>query len=114
MIDEKKMQIARLIDIEGVTTEEIAEFIGIPPTRDKGDFTLPCFRFSKQLRKSPVMIAEELFTPWLLFRTGVCPRISITRTQILHKLFFLPHPSPNSPGPRKVTTQKRQLQIQLP
>lgn len=35
-------------------------FIEIPPDGKLGDFALPCFRLSKQLRKSPLVISEEL------------------------------------------------------
>lgn len=59
-IKEKKEYIASLIKIDGVSEEEILSLISVPPTQDKGDFTLPCFRFAKALRKSPVVIAQEL------------------------------------------------------
>lgn len=60
MIDEKIRSIAKLVRLDGVNEEEIAELITVPPTRDKGDFALPCFKFAKVLRKSPVLIAQEL------------------------------------------------------
>lgn len=53
-------EIAKLIRIEGVSTEEIAGYIAEPPEREMGDYALPCFRFAKALRKPPVRIAEEL------------------------------------------------------
>ena len=34
--------------------------IALPPNLEMGDYALPCFKFAKLLRKSPVMIAEEL------------------------------------------------------
>ena len=55
-----KKYIAEKLDIEGLTTEEIASLIEVPPTADVGDLALPCFRFAKILRKSPVIIAKEL------------------------------------------------------
>ena len=55
-----KKYIAEKINIDGVTPEEIEGFIEVPPTADVGDYALPCFRFAKVLRKSPVMIATEL------------------------------------------------------
>ena len=60
MINENKRFIANLIKVDGITTEEIYSLIAVPPTPDMGDFTLPCFKFAKALRKSPVMIAKEL------------------------------------------------------
>jgi len=55
-----KKYIAQKIDIEGVSAEEIAGFIEVPPTPEVGDYALPCFRFAKVLRKSPVQIAASL------------------------------------------------------
>ena len=55
-----KKYIADKIDIDGVSKEEIYELIALPPNTEMGDYALPCFKFAKILRKSPVMIAEEL------------------------------------------------------
>lgn len=55
-----KAYIAEKITIDGIGKEEIENFIAVPPTNDLGDYTLPCFRFSKAMRKAPAAIAEEL------------------------------------------------------
>ncbi|MBQ7407972.1 MAG: arginine--tRNA ligase [Clostridia bacterium] len=55
-----KNHIAQKLNIEGVSTEEIQSFITPTPSQDMGDYALPCFRFAKALRKSPVAIAEQL------------------------------------------------------
>ena len=55
-----KKHIAQKIKVDGVTEQEIYELIALPPNLDMGDYALPCFKFAKILRKSPVMIAEEL------------------------------------------------------
>ena len=55
-----KQYIAEKLHIDGVSAGEIAETIALPPNSEMGDFALPCFKFAKVLRKSPVMIAEEL------------------------------------------------------
>ena len=55
-----KKYIAERIKIDGVTPEEIASYLSVPPTNDMGDFALPCFKFAKILRKPPVQIAEDL------------------------------------------------------
>ena len=55
-----KSYIAEKIAIEGVSREEIESCLAVPPANDLGDYTLPCFRFSKLLKKSPAAIAEEL------------------------------------------------------
>ena len=55
-----KHYIAERIIIDGVSTAEIEENLAVPPDSSMGDYALPCFKFAKILRKSPVMIAEEL------------------------------------------------------
>ena len=55
-----KKYIADLISIDGVSVEEIYDSIALPPNTEMGDYALPCFKFAKILRKSPVAIAEEL------------------------------------------------------
>lgn len=39
---------------------EVMKLIEIPPEDKMGDFALPCFSFSKDLRKNPTIIAKEL------------------------------------------------------
>lgn len=55
-----KKYIADLINIDGVSKEELYDLIALPPNTEMGDYALPCFKFAKIMRKSPVMIAEEL------------------------------------------------------
>lgn len=55
-----KKYIAEKIKVGGVSAEEIASSIALPPNSQMGDYALPCFRFAKVLRKSPAVIAEEL------------------------------------------------------
>ncbi len=55
-----KKYIAEKLIVEGVSVDEIYESLAIPPNTDMGDYALPCFKFAKILRKSPVMIAEAL------------------------------------------------------
>ncbi|MBO4262492.1 MAG: arginine--tRNA ligase [Clostridia bacterium] len=55
-----KNYIAKKIKIDGVSEEEIAEAVVVPPDDSMGDYALPCFRFAKALRKPPALIAEEL------------------------------------------------------
>ena len=55
-----KKHIAEKLQIDGVSAEEIYEMLALPPNTEMGDYALPCFKFAKILRKSPVMIAEEL------------------------------------------------------
>lgn len=55
-----KEYIAKKINIDGISKEEIYASIALPPNSEMGDYALPCFKFAKVLRKSPVAIAEEL------------------------------------------------------
>ncbi|MBE7068506.1 MAG: arginine--tRNA ligase [Clostridiales bacterium] len=55
-----KKYIAEKIKVDGVTSEEIYDCLALPPNMEMGDYALPCFKFAKVLRKSPVMIAETL------------------------------------------------------
>ncbi len=55
-----KAYISERLSVEGVSKEEIASSIVVPPDTSMGDFALPCFKFAKVLRKSPVLIAEAL------------------------------------------------------
>ncbi|MBQ9115078.1 MAG: arginine--tRNA ligase [Clostridia bacterium] len=55
-----KQEIASLLNIEGVDSNEAASYVVIPQDTTLGDYALPCFRFAKALRKSPVVIAQDL------------------------------------------------------
>ena len=57
-----KHYIAERLKIDGVSVKEIEEDLAVPPDSSMGDYALPCFKFAKVLRKSPVAIAEELKT----------------------------------------------------
>ena len=55
-----KIYIAEKLSGFGVSVEEIASTIAVPPEKSMGDYALPCFKFAKTMRKAPVMIANEL------------------------------------------------------
>ena len=55
-----KSYIAQKLNIEGIDTKSVEEFIEVPPSSSMGDFALPCFKLAKILRSSPVKIAEDL------------------------------------------------------
>ncbi|WP_284644911.1 arginine--tRNA ligase [Paenibacillus silviterrae] len=46
--------------VPSLSVAELADLIEYPPNPQMGDLSLPCFKLSKQLRKSPQVIAEEL------------------------------------------------------
>ncbi|RIX53185.1 arginine--tRNA ligase [Paenibacillus nanensis] len=45
---------------EGISSEDIFQLIEYPANAQMGDLSVPCFKLSKQLRKSPAAVAEEL------------------------------------------------------
>lgn len=51
----KKISVATEID-----TNELKSYIEIPPNKEMGDFAFPCFKLAKTLKKSPMIIAEEI------------------------------------------------------
>ena len=53
-------QIVSALGESPLSAGEIAGFIEIPPDTNMGDFAFPCFKLSKALRKSPVMISDQL------------------------------------------------------
>ena len=44
----------------GLQPADIAAALEIPPSTDMGDYAFPCFKLSKALRKSPMMISDSL------------------------------------------------------
>ena len=39
---------------------DVASMLEVPPDTKLGDYAFPCFKLSKALRKSPMMIADQL------------------------------------------------------
>lgn len=58
-LNDKKQAVLKGLKIDGVSAEELAAALAIPPDPEMGDYALPCFKFAKVLRKSPVLIAQE-------------------------------------------------------
>ncbi|MBE7074956.1 MAG: arginine--tRNA ligase [Clostridiales bacterium] len=58
-MDFKKI-IANSINYQGLDQENIINSIILTPDANFGDYSLPCFPFAKVLRKSPVVIAQEI------------------------------------------------------
>jgi arginyl-tRNA synthetase len=51
-----KQEILSLLKKEGITNVEL----DIPKVKEHGDYTLPCFQLSKDIKKNPIEIAKEL------------------------------------------------------
>lgn len=61
MIDFKEIVIDTVFCLDiNLSKEEIKDLIEIPPNVEMGDFSFPCFKLSKTLRKAPNIIAQEL------------------------------------------------------
>ena len=52
--------IASVYGQQELEAEAVAGMLEVPPDANLGDFAFPCFKLSKALRKSPVMIADAL------------------------------------------------------
>lgn len=50
----------KISNASGIASEELMQYIEIPPNAEMGDFAFPCFKLAKVMRKSPMAIAEEL------------------------------------------------------
>ena len=61
-----KKHIVEKLNIDGVDASTLYSFIEIPPNNDMGDFALPCFKLSKILRSSPVRIALDLASSFVV------------------------------------------------
>lgn len=55
-----KEQIIRALRFLKIDKKEIESILETPKNPDMGDYALPCFHLAKQLKKSPLKIAEEI------------------------------------------------------
>ena len=53
-------QILAALPEVSLTAADVASMLEVPPDTKMGDYAFPCFKLSKALRKSPVMIADQL------------------------------------------------------
>ncbi len=51
---------SRIASAAGLDAEEVMSFLDRPPEAEMGDYSLPCFRLAKKLKKDPKRIAAEL------------------------------------------------------
>ena len=59
-MDIKTAVAEKIAALAGVSSDEILGFFETPPSPDKGDIALPCFKLARSLRKAPPAIAAEL------------------------------------------------------
>ena len=57
---ELKKVLDNINDAHGLDEDKIAQMLEYPPDEKMGDIALPCFKMSKSLRMSPVMISEKI------------------------------------------------------
>ena len=60
MLDFKKeiaKEIAKAVELN---EEQLYSYIEVPKSQENGDYAFPCFKLAKELRKSPMAIAEEI------------------------------------------------------
>lgn len=58
MLDFKKIISEELKKVTHIDT--IEEYIEVPTNKEMGDYSLPCFKLAKEMRKSPQVIADEI------------------------------------------------------
>ena len=61
-MDIKQRIAQKTAEFAGLDAEEISAWFEVPPTPDKGDIALPCFKLARSLKKAPPVIAKELCT----------------------------------------------------
>ncbi len=56
-----KQEIASIISkVTNIDEHELVTYIEVPKDSNMGDYAFPCFRFAKELKKAPNIIAEEI------------------------------------------------------
>ena len=60
MIDFKGEIAKKIASITNLDEQEIQNYIEIPPNIEMGDYTFPCFKLAKELKKAPMAIAEDI------------------------------------------------------
>ncbi len=54
-----RSEIISILNITGLSSEELGKLIEIPQESSRGDYAFPCFVLAKTLRRNPVEIAKE-------------------------------------------------------
>ena len=59
-MDFKTIIAENIASIVNIDLNELSDFVEVPKEKSNGDFSFPCFKLAKNLKKAPQMIAEEL------------------------------------------------------
>ena len=57
-MDFKEIIANKISDVINIDANELKSYIEVPKDNANGDYSFPCFRLAKELRKSPVDIAN--------------------------------------------------------
>lgn len=60
MVNFKREIAKEIAEVTNLDSEELENYIEIPPNSDLGDYAFPCFKLAKELRKAPPMIANDI------------------------------------------------------
>lgn len=60
MLDFKKEIASSIANVVELNVEELKSFIEVPKDSTNGDYAFPCFKLAKELKKSPMVIANEI------------------------------------------------------
>ena len=60
MLDFKKEIASSIANVVELNVEELKSFIEVPKDTTNGDYAFPCFKLAKELKKSPMIIANEI------------------------------------------------------
>lgn len=60
MLDFKKEIAEAIAKTVELNSEELYSYVEVPKDQENGDYAFPCFKLAKELRKSPMVIAEEI------------------------------------------------------
>ena len=60
MINYTNLIAEKIAKITNTNIEELKGYIEIPPKPEMGDYSFPCFKLAKTLKKSPIVIANEI------------------------------------------------------
>ena len=71
MVNFKEKIAEKLAEITNLSKEELNSYIEIPKDTKNGDYSFPCFKLAKELKKSPVIIANEIKDNFDLNGTGI-------------------------------------------
>ena len=62
MVNYKKEIAKKIYSVIDIPEEELERYIEVPPNSEMGDYSFPCFKLAKELKKSPIAIAEDIST----------------------------------------------------